>query len=69
MRALESLNSLILQERLRREEQIDEEHKIGDKTKETIEGVKQKTVEFEKEHHLMQNILDILCVKSASFIN
>ncbi|KAL3809478.1 hypothetical protein ACHAXA_007778 [Cyclostephanos tholiformis] len=42
----------------RRAQQLDEEHKIGDRTRETIDGVRQKTVEFEKEHHLMQSILE-----------
>lgn len=37
--------------------QFDEEHKIGEKAKGAVDDVRQKTVEFEQEHHLMQNIL------------
>ena len=38
-------------------QQFDEEHKISEKTKETMSDVTQKTVEFESKHHVMENIL------------
>jgi hypothetical protein len=38
-------------------QQFDEEHKISEKTKESMSVVSQKTVEFENKHHLMEHIL------------
>lgn len=38
-------------------QQFDEEHKISEKTKETMSDVSQKTVEFENKHHVIEHIL------------
>ncbi len=38
-------------------QQFDEEHKISEKTKDTMSDVTQMTVEFEGKHHVMENIL------------
>lgn len=38
-------------------QELDKDGKMGDKAKETVSGVKEKTVEFEQNHHVMENLL------------
>jgi len=40
-----------------RVQKFDEEHKIGEKAKETMSDVQHKAVEFEQKHHVAENIL------------
>lgn len=38
-------------------QELDKDGKVGEKAKETVNGAKQKTMEFEQKHHVMENLL------------
>lgn len=38
-------------------QELDKDGKMGEKARETVHGAKQKTVEFEQKHHVMENLL------------